>query len=102
MKLLNRIHAWVRKHTTVCGMTLDEIDEYKEQCKQERNYRELLKERDELAKLCYAFMTIKGVYLEEAKFYIRAYDNANSFMKIKYSQEWLDALTREKGEGKND
>ena len=27
MTLIEKIHAWVREHTTVCGMTLEEFDE---------------------------------------------------------------------------
>lgn len=98
MSAFEKLHAWIRRNTTVCGMTLEEIDESKVQWKKEQRYKELLKERDELAKILYCLrVEVRRSDALPTDSYITAYEHANEFMLMRYNGEWVDALDWKKG-----
>ena len=97
MTLIEKIQAWVRKHTTVCGMTLDEIDEMKAIAKREARYKELLLKREDIAIRCYsAIVAHPSRFIDDFK---AAYSFADDFMEELHGEEWgeVKAWRKERG-----
>lgn len=97
MTLIEKIHAWVRKHTTVCGMTLDEIDEMKAKAKREARYKELLLKREDIAIRCYsAIVAHPSRFRDDFK---AAYSFADDFMEELHGKEWRETKAWRKERG---
>lgn len=98
MTLIKKIHAWVRKHATVCGMTLDEIDEMKAKAKREARYKELLLKREDIAIRCYSAIVAHPGLFRNA--FNVAYSFADDFMEELHGEEWRETKEWRKERGK--
>lgn len=98
MNMFEKIHGWIRRHVTVCGMTLDKIDEEKARVKREMRYKELLVKRENIAILCYSlFCAHPHLYRNE---FNAAYLAANAFMEELHGEEWREVIKWRKERGK--
>lgn len=97
MTLIEKIHAWVRKHTTVCGMTLDEIDEMKAIEEREARYKELLLKREDIAIRCYSVLVAHPDHFRDG--FEAAYSFADNFMEELHGEEWRETKAWRKERG---
>lgn len=84
MALIKKIHAWVRKHTTVCG-------------KREARYRELLLKREDIAIKCYSVIVAHPGLFRNA--FNVAYSFADDFMEELHGEEWRETKAWRKERG---